>query len=325
MHDNPVTPRKMEEIEITDLPALTDEQEAILDLHSVLNLMNVVAGELSIIQMNFLQFGEETDRHLSTIASIEDGLRAGRETMVHLRRFRDLAEPVLEMTQRQRASLSSQHQLVEFDDSVANLQSVFSVLRKRYAELEERVRHPEGWVRMPLAELQGNFAEVFAAIERNAKGRYWFRYNPARQRPSDYYVDLKFESELGDFFWMPPALQDVLRDLAANARKYTRPGGRIALAVYQDESSLSCLIEDTGRGIPPDELLDVVKFGYRASNAQDVHTLGAGFGLTKAVRLVKQWNGRFWIASMPGVGTRMRIHIPALPLPESTQVALGQN
>jgi signal transduction histidine kinase len=110
--------------------------------------------------------------------------------------------------------------------------------------------------------------------------------------------------------WMPLRLKDVLRDLLANARKYTKPGGRVALALHQDEARILCVIEDSGYGIPEDELEKVAEFGYRASNVRDYPTMGGGFGLTKAVWLILSWGGRFHIASGLGEGTRIHIELP---------------
>ena len=109
---------------------------------------------------------------------------------------------------------------------------------------------------------------------------------------------------------MPAVFQDVLRDLVANARKYTAPGGHITAALYEDPTLLRLVVEDTGRGIPANELATVVHFGRRASNVGDVRTLGGGFGLTKAFLATKQFGGRFWLASQVGTGTRIRINVP---------------
>ncbi|MBM3853807.1 MAG: ATP-binding protein [Verrucomicrobia bacterium] len=105
-------------------------------------------------------------------------------------------------------------------------------------------------------------------------------------------------------------LFNVMRDLVANARKYTPPGGHITLAAHESQQELRVLVEDTGRGIPADEITTVVQFGRRARNVGDVRTMGGGFGLTKAVFVTKQFGGRFWIASEVGAGTRIKISVP---------------
>ncbi len=176
-------------------------------------------------------------------------------------------------------------------------------LGEREMEVVAGMKNPSG----------GNIAvrrEVFAAIEKNSRGRFRIIYNAALQQPQDYYVDFKIESSSGDRLRMPAVFQDVLRDLIGNARKYTAVGGHITAALHEDPTVLRLLVEDTGRGIPPDELAKVVHFGQRASNVGNVRTMGGGFGLTKAFLATKQFGGRFWLASELGVGTRVRIHVP---------------
>jgi signal transduction histidine kinase len=151
---------------------------------------------------------------------------------------------------------------------------------------------------------------VFAAIERNSHGRYRILYNAALQQPSDYYVDFKIETDLDGKFRMPPVLQDVMRDLIANARKYTAPGGHITAALHAGTDGLRFVVHDDGRGIPHDEIKEVVGFGKRASNVGEVRSMGGAFGLTKAFLVTKQFGGRFWIASKLGRGTRVRLWIP---------------
>jgi signal transduction histidine kinase len=109
---------------------------------------------------------------------------------------------------------------------------------------------------------------------------------------------------------MPPVLQDVMRDLIANARKYTEPGGEITAGLVDNGKELRFVVEDTGRGIPADEVQQAVAFGTRGSNVADKATMGGGFGLTKAWWVTRQFGGRMWIASDPGSGTRITIRIP---------------
>jgi len=155
-----------------------------------------------------------------------------------------------------------------------------------------------------------NFVELFAAIEKNSKGRYFIVFNIASKSPNDYIVDLNIESIEGTVIYMPPVLQDVLRDIVANARKYSNPGGRISAGLLDDGEYLKIVVKDEGRGIPADQVTDVVNYGKRASNVGDKDTMGGGFGLTKAYFITKQFGGRMWITSEEGVGTTIRIQIP---------------
>ncbi len=198
----------------------------------------------------------------------------------------------------------------EWLESLGNIRTVFAILKLRARELLARVAAPERWMEFSIDALRRDFEEVFAAIERNSRGRYRILYNAARQLEGDYYVDLKLEAGDDKVVTMPPVLLEVMRDLIANARKYTPPGGHITAAFYADAQELRFVVRDDGRGIPSEEIKQVVAFGKRASNVGAVRTMGGGFGLTKAFFVTKQFGGRFWIASRLGYGTQVRLWIP---------------
>jgi len=101
-----------------------------------------------------------------------------------------------------------------------------------------------------------------------------------------------------------------MRDLIANARKYTAQGGIIAAGLFEGLRELRFVVHDTGCGIPEPELRRVVEFGRRGSNVSNVRTMGGGFGLTKAYYVTKQFGGRMWIASRVDIGTRISITLP---------------
>ena len=300
----------MTEIEITDIPPLRSGEQSLLAMHSLLNVFNVLRGELVMIGLSLAGNDELLVRGMSLCdkwtASLLDpvaGLEGARRVDEHARTI--FAEIDAAIAAHPETSADA-----GVAESVANLHAVFDIFRGRARELLARARHPDQWETFLITDLRQNFLDVFAAIEKHSHGRYRIIYNAALQATRDYYVDFKLESSGGDRLVMPAVFQDVMRDLIANARKYTAPGGHITAALYEDAEALRFLVEDTGRGIPEGELEKVVQFGQRASNVGEVRTMGGGFGLTKAFLVTKQFGGRFWLASQLGVGTRVRIHIP---------------
>lgn len=301
----------MKEIEITDLPPLTPGEQSLLDLHSVINLLNVLRCELTVLGLmaadneNYFPEGlvvcDDLLRSLHDPAQAlrEAGRAAEHETLV----FRELEAKL--------ANPPAQPDPKELAEALANLRTVFTILKLRAQEILARAAAPERWAAVEIGRLRADFAALFTAIEKHSKGRYRIVYNAARKEADDYHVDLKLEAASGTTIWMPPVFQDVMRDLIANARKYTAPGGAITAALYQDATALRFVVADTGRGIPEAELAQVVQFGKRASNVGNVRTLGGGFGLTKAFYVTKRFGGRFWLASELGKGTRIRILIPS--------------
>ena len=300
----------MTEIEITEIPPLKPAEESLLVMHSLLNVLNVLHGELAWLGLSLARDEELLTRSLALCdgltAYLHDPvatLAAAQQVDVHIATIFAEIDTALVVRPDKRDD-------PEIARSLDNLHSVFVILRVRAREQLARAQHPDRWEEFSIAELRRDFIEVFAAIEKNSRGRFRIIYNAALQQPQDYYVDFKIESSSGDRLRMPAVFQDVLRDLIGNARKYTAVGGHITAALHEDPTVLRLLVEDTGRGIPPDELAKVVHFGQRASNVGNVRTMGGGFGLTKAFLATKQFGGRFWLASELGVGTRVRIHVP---------------
>jgi signal transduction histidine kinase len=193
------------------------------------------------------------------------------------------------------------------------VRSLCWILRVRSRELLARAAAPVGWAMFTVSQLESDFDEWLRSLEENSRGAYRLVCNLALQEPDDYYIDLKFAGARGSTLLMPPIFKDVIRDLIANARKYTRPGGQILAALHSGPDGLRLVVQDNGRGIPADELPAVVEGGRRGSNVADVRTMGGGFGLTKAVLVTRQFRGRLWIKSEEGRGTRVRIWLPPPP------------
>jgi len=301
------------EVEIETIPPLRPGESSLLDMHSVLNVLNVLHGELLVLGLTLADDGDLLgpalqlcDRFQSALEDPAASLRqaAGTDAMLaaidrtiaaELGRWPELAtDPAIQ-------------------DSLANIRAVGEVFRVRAQELLARAGSPGAWEAMPIAELHKDFQMVFAAIEKHSRGRYRIIYNLALQQPADYYVDFAIESEDQRTVRMPPVFKDVMRDLLANARKYTTPGGTISAGLHETATALRFTVQDTGRGIPAEELEAVVHYGRRGSNVAEVRTLGGGFGLTKAFLVTKRFGGRFFIRSEVGVGTRIRIEIPRPP------------
>ncbi|MBI5766676.1 MAG: sensor histidine kinase [Verrucomicrobia bacterium] len=298
------------EIEITEIPPLQPKEQSLLAMHSLLNVFNVLRGELVLIGINLAQDDTLLHESLAVCDELIGSLQDPAAALATARQVDAQAAVIFADIEAALAPRADRRAHPDIVESLENLRSVFSILRVRAREQLARAQRPDRWREFLIADLRCDFLEVFSAFEKNSHGRFRITYNAALQEPRDYYFDFKIESSLGDRIVMPVVFQDVLRDLVANARKYTAPGGHITAALYEDAASLRLVVEDTGRGIPSDELATVVHYGRRASNVGNVRTMGGGFGLTKAFFVTKQFGGRFWIASTLGVGTRIRLQVP---------------
>ena len=286
------------------------EESTLLDMHSVINVLGVISWELFNLR-EILGDRAEIDGLEESVANAADHLRdphQAAETVAH----------VDEMIDALSTGVAGLQAAAPFEkrDAVAsiqeNLSSIFDVFRIRAREIVARHRDPDAWVAHDLSGLRSNFTQVLRAIERNSHGGYRIVYNVAEHETSDYLVNFQITSSDGTHVRMPAIFQDVMRDLLANARKYTQPGGKIDAGLHVSDSELRFVVEDSGMGIPAEELEAIVEFGHRAANAADRPTRGGGFGLTKAYYVTRKFGGRMWIESQtePPSGTRMEIRIP---------------
>lgn len=301
----------MKEVVFTEPPYMNASEQRIADMHSVLNLLNVLVGELSLIEPNEPVLAENAASLEGELDAIIRVVKEGGPIAEIIRRIRAHQHLVEDFMNKamEKAPLLAGKQTIE--ESLKNMDSVFRIFKNRLDEIEMRADDPNLWVSVEPTALRSEIEGVFVAIAKNARGKYQIHFNLAQKEAGDYYIDLKIDVRRGDNqLWMPLRLIDVLRDLTANARKYTVPGGKVVLAVYQDESNLRAVIEDTGCGIPEDEIEKVAEFGYRASNARGRPTFGGGFGLTKAIWLVTNWGGCLSLKSELDRGTEIRITIP---------------
>jgi two-component system sensor histidine kinase BaeS len=108
----------------------------------------------------------------------------------------------------------------------------------------------------------------------------------------------------------PDRVAQVLGNLVSNALRYTPPGGRISLGATQQESHVLLTVQDTGDGIPPDELSHVFERFYRGDAARQESGEGSGLGLTIAKSIVELHNGTISVKSILGQGTTFTIVLP---------------
>lgn len=108
----------------------------------------------------------------------------------------------------------------------------------------------------------------------------------------------------------PARLGQIVRNLLANALKFTPPGGHVELAVEPSEGGEAKLaVTDTGRGIPEQELAHVFERFWRGAGARG--TEGSGVGLAVASELAKAHGGRIEVDSREGAGSTFTLVIPS--------------
>lgn len=109
----------------------------------------------------------------------------------------------------------------------------------------------------------------------------------------------------------PQALRRCLNNLLDNAIKYGHRA-RIHLIQSTEEKQkwLHICVRDGGNGIPPDQQERVFEPFYRIESSRSRETGGTGLGLTIALNIARQHNGKLSLTNLPEGGMEVRLSLP---------------
>ena len=107
-------------------------------------------------------------------------------------------------------------------------------------------------------------------------------------------------------------LGQVLLNLIDNAVKFNKDGGSVTISVSFGEGKSTVTVEDTGRGIPSEDLPRVFERFYRVDKARSRELGGTGLGLAIVKHIVEAHGGEVGVESRLGVGSTFRFSLPAV-------------
>ncbi len=99
-------------------------------------------------------------------------------------------------------------------------------------------------------------------------------------------------------------LRQVFSNLIDNAIKFSPEGGRIEVAIREEEDRVVALVEDQGPGIEPSRR-EAVFERFRSERSK-----GVGIGLNLARSLARLHGGDLTAEAAPGGGACFRLEIP---------------
>jgi two-component system, OmpR family, phosphate regulon sensor histidine kinase PhoR len=137
-------------------------------------------------------------------------------------------------------------------------------------------------------------------------------YETAQRRAAAKGLSLSAQvpSQLPDIAADGRRLQEVLQNLLDNAVQYTPPGGKIVLSAEALNDEVLFTVSDTGIGIPQADQPRIFERFYRVDVARSREAGGTGLGLSIAKHLVEAHDGRIWVDSEVGVGSKFHFAIP---------------
>ncbi|NNN65922.1 aerobic respiration two-component sensor histidine kinase ArcB [Vibrio sp. 2-1(7)] len=117
-------------------------------------------------------------------------------------------------------------------------------------------------------------------------------------------------------------LRQVIWNLVSNAMKFTKEGGvvmTVSADVEDDFATIIMEVEDTGIGIPDEELDKIFAMYYQVKSGKDnLHAVGTGIGLAVSKQLINMMDGDITVTSEEGFGSTftVSIHVPIVELAE---------
>ncbi|MBR6741372.1 MAG: ATP-binding protein, partial [Clostridia bacterium] len=101
-------------------------------------------------------------------------------------------------------------------------------------------------------------------------------------------------------------LKQVFINIIDNAVKYTEKSGQVLVDLSVEEACVRISVEDTGVGIPAEDIARVKEKFYKANKK----VRGSGIGLAVADEIIKQHDGLLFIESTENVGTTVTVVLP---------------
>ncbi|MDO8733755.1 MAG: HAMP domain-containing sensor histidine kinase [Elusimicrobiota bacterium] len=110
----------------------------------------------------------------------------------------------------------------------------------------------------------------------------------------------------------PDAMEQLFTNLLVNAIRYTPWGGKITVGCQPSTVNgfIQVSIEDTGIGIPQEDLPHIFEDFYRAKNAEQTEKDGTGLGLSIVKQIVNAHGGEIRVESQVGKGSKFFITLP---------------
>lgn len=103
-------------------------------------------------------------------------------------------------------------------------------------------------------------------------------------------------------------MEQIIMNLLENAIRYTDEGEIIVHMEFAADAA-TLIVEDTGIGIPEEELPYIFERFYRVEKSRSRQYGGSGLGLSIVKKLVELHGGKIRMISQPGAGTRCEVQL----------------
>jgi signal transduction histidine kinase len=307
-----------------------DEHDAVLVLSLLLYAGTMAAASALVIAQ---RSGEALSRLEEAATKLGKGdpearvgaLRAGPELDALARTFDDMAARLQAAAERERGLESTRRDL-----TIAlshDLRTPLAALRAMVEAIDDGVVTDEPTLRRYVTEMRRSADQLTRMVddlfelaqleagaiqiesERTALGRV-VEDAMAAVAPAATAKGLALDADLGRAAAAPcsPRLERVLQNLLSNAVRHTPADGSVRVHAAMSDGRLEVAVEDSGEGIPPEDLARVFDPFFRADPARSGP--GSGLGLALAKRIVETLGGTISAQSGLASGSRFAVTVP---------------
>lgn len=119
-------------------------------------------------------------------------------------------------------------------------------------------------------------------------------------------------------------LREVITNLFDNAIKYTE-SGKITIGLTGDKDVVQFYVQDTGNGIPKEDIPHLFQKFYRVDNSATRTIGGTGLGLFICRKIIELYNGRIWVSSEIEKGSTFYINLPRIDNKRAQELRSAEN
>jgi signal transduction histidine kinase len=137
------------------------------------------------------------------------------------------------------------------------------------------------------------------------------RTNAPHAQTKGIQIVARIPANLPPVYADPLRIEEVFEELLENAIKFSQHGTQVEITI-DDPGGLMirACVHDHGIGIPPEEHERIFRRFYQVDSGTTRRFGGTGLGLTIVRKVIEGHNGRVWVESEPGKGSRFYFTLP---------------